>query len=211
MKKLIIYFIFCLFLSTNLFSQRFDGGILGGISLAQIDGDQLSGFDNIGLTGGLFVRTNLNEYLKAQLELKYNKKGAARWGDNLNPSVYMVSLHYVDMPVLAQLSIKEKFLPEIGLSVGKMMGAKYVDYAGSLPHDPKEKFSGWDFNFLIGASFFFTDKLGANVRWGYSIIPAYEANTGIYRGRISEMLGLKDGYYNNYLNMAVYYMIDFVR
>jgi hypothetical protein len=207
MKKIIII-LFATTFMLRLNSQVFDGGLTLGGNLSQIDGDMLSGYDKIGLNIGAFIRIPLGGFFTSQLELKYNNKGAARWGDVLNPSVYMVSLHYIDMPVMLQAWFTDDLFADFGLTAGYLMGAKYVDNAGALPYSPKKYYSDFDFNFLIGLNYLFTDAIGANFRWYYSIIPAYEANTGIYRGRIADILGLKDGYYNNVISLSVYFKIN---
>ena len=37
-------------------AQYFDGGIIGGLSASQIDGDSFAGYKKVGLLGGAWVR-----------------------------------------------------------------------------------------------------------------------------------------------------------
>ncbi len=200
--KRTIFFAWIILFTIEGFSQRFDGGATGGLSLSQIDGDWQSGYHNLGLNAGLFVRTDLTNLLAGQLELKYNKKGAAKWGRG---SSYIKSLHYIDLPIMVQLSLTEKIVPEIGLSAGYLVGAKFIDEYGISPYNPKNTYSRWDFNFLIGVNYYFKKNFAANARWGYSLFPLLEYNTGIIRSQLSELL-FKDGDYNNYLNFSIYYI-----
>lgn len=207
MKK-IIGFVFGLLLTLSVNAQIFDGGLSLGGNLSQIDGDRLSGYDKIGFNFGAFVRLPLGGPLSGQLEMKYNNKGAARWGDIINPESYMASLHYVEIPVLLQQWFTEEIFTEFGLSAGYLMGAKYVDNAGALPINPKVYYNKWDYSVIVGINYMLNDVVGANLRWYYSIVPAYEANTGFYRGTIADLIGLKDGYYNNTVSLSVYFKLS---
>lgn len=203
-----IFSVFLFLISFESKSQVFDGGLAGGFNFSQIDGDRLSGYDKLGFNAGAFVRIPLGSVFTGQMEIKYNNKGAARWGDVINPSIYKVALHYVDIPLLIQPWFTDDLFADIGASAGYLLGAKYVDAAGELPDNPKNLYKDWDINFIVGLNYLITEEIGANIRWYYSLMPAYEKNTGIYQGRIAEIIGLEDGYYNNFLSFSVYLKLN---
>lgn len=89
-------------LSTSLFAQYFDGGLLAGFNGSQVRGDSYSnGFHKLGFVGGAWVQANINDNWYWGLELKYSQKGS-----QINPTaknnyyLYIYRLDYIDMPVL---------------------------------------------------------------------------------------------------------------
>ena len=74
MKRLIIIILILLIYQVG-FSQTFGGGIFGGLSASQLEGDNWGGYNKAGLTFGIYTYTKLNKYVDAQLELKYVQKG----------------------------------------------------------------------------------------------------------------------------------------
>lgn len=207
-KSIVIISTFLLSFLVKINAQIFDGGICGGINLSQIDGDRLSGFDKPGINAGAFIRLPVGGPFTVQGELKLNNKGAAQWGDVFNPSIYRVSLNYIEIPILLQAWFTEDLYGELGFSAGYLVSATYVDNTGALPHNPKDYYKSWDYNIVTGLSYLINDKTGINLRWAYSLTPAYEANTGFYRGFISDWFNLKDGYYNNFLSASVYIKLN---
>ena len=86
MKRSLI--IILIVLPAVLSAQRFNGGVLIGLSASQVDGDTYAGFDKVGLQGGVFVNTKFNNAWGAQMELKYNAKGARKKTNESSPETY---------------------------------------------------------------------------------------------------------------------------
>lgn len=202
MNRFLFFVMFFAFSSTAS-PQLFQGGICGGLVGSQIDGDYLSGYHKLGITAGTYINTRLNPRMAIQLELKYIQKGVASYSQQ--PSIFLVSLHYVEIPVLAQLAVTEKISVEMGASMSYLMGLSGRDAGGSL--EPLNAYAKQDYNVLLGISYQISNKLIGNFRYAYSLVPVREHNTGRYRGFIPDVLNLKDGDYNNLITLSLYYQI----
>ena len=123
--KVKFYIIIILSLSCKLsFGQAFTGGIAGGLSVNQIDGDQYSGYNMFGITGGAYLQTNKPGKWQMQGEIKYFLKGAEQPPTPDNSNFYKEHLNYIQIPVLVDYYLKEKIFFEAGLSAGYLFWAR---------------------------------------------------------------------------------------
>ena len=74
MKKTISLICICL-ICNDILSQSFDGGLLAGLTTSQISGDNLGGFNKLGVAIGFFTQRNISEKSKLKFELSYFQKG----------------------------------------------------------------------------------------------------------------------------------------
>ncbi|MCB0556047.1 MAG: hypothetical protein KDD02_21045, partial [Phaeodactylibacter sp.] len=58
--------------------RRFEGGLVAGFNMSQIDGDLLHGFHKLGFNAGGRVNALLNERWRIGLELLFSQQGASR-------------------------------------------------------------------------------------------------------------------------------------
>jgi hypothetical protein len=194
MKKI---FFLQLLIGISLFSysQQFEGGVLLGFTGSQIDGDGRAGYNKLGLEGGGFVRRQFSKRFAWQMELKYIGKGATQPTNPDNPTIYNVSLHYIELPLLLQFRISEKTSVEAGIAAAYLFSSS--NDLGLGPEAPNPPFNKYDFPWIGGISYFFTDKFSVNVKFSYSIVPI--------RGTTDEYhLG---GQFNHQLCFGVYYKI----
>ncbi|NJO88978.1 MAG: hypothetical protein HC831_08485 [Chloroflexia bacterium] len=56
-QSLLIFFSLLLVLQNYSFAQRFDGGVIGGLSTSQIDGDTQKDYKKLGFYSGVYVET----------------------------------------------------------------------------------------------------------------------------------------------------------
>ena len=68
MKKTISIICICL-ICNDILSQSFDGGLLAGLTTSQISGDNLGGFNKLGIAIGFFTQRNISEKSKLKFEL----------------------------------------------------------------------------------------------------------------------------------------------
>src|SRR5438132_954255 len=81
-------------------SQRFSAALTGGLNAAQIDGDDLAGFDKVGISAGLKAIILFDSPLSLNMEFLYNEKGSRP--DIFNPGYdpdINITLKYADLPV----------------------------------------------------------------------------------------------------------------
>ena len=80
----------------DILSQSFDGGLLAGLTTSQISGDNLGGFNKLGVAIGIFTQRNISEKSKLKFELSYFQKGSKN--NNLNLNLNSFKLDYIDAP-----------------------------------------------------------------------------------------------------------------
>ncbi|MFW6224689.1 MAG: porin family protein [Bacteroidota bacterium] len=194
-------FIFCLHLS----AQRFDGGVAGGLTASQIDGDTYFGFHKLGIMLGVYTKTQFSLNFGAQFEINYKQKGAAENGTPQNPGIYQLTLHYVEVPLTLNFYFTEDIIFDAGLTAGYLMGAKFIDDDGLVNRD--YGLNKGDINWVLGGNYRINSQFSFSVRYAYSILAIRERNTGFYRGLIPELFNIEDGDYNNFLTFAVYYQL----
>ncbi len=189
--------LFAAFSFTFSHAQRFQGGPLLGISVAQIDGDNLSGYDKAGLVAGAFVRTDFIEGAGIQLEIKYIGKGASDPVTEFDPNYYKIRLDYIELPVLFYFNAwVEGLYVEGGLAPAYLMQAREDDGYGFL--EPVEPYNTFDIAAAGGVRYELFEHFAVNARFSYSILPVLDHPGG-------QSWRFNYGLYNNVLSLAVYY------
>lgn len=102
-KKLSLFIFPFFFLTTNLFSQKFEAGIITGINISALNEDFGSHF---GINTGLKGRYNLNKNWAASLELLYSRNGEYALPEFYPNIVYdRIKLNYIEIPVNAEWKV----------------------------------------------------------------------------------------------------------
>ncbi len=92
--QLISFIFLCCFFTTT-YSQSFIGGLTGGFTTSQVDGDEHSGFHRIGAYGGMFVtRFDNNNPFAHTIELAFSQKGAASSNHSFKTTIGYVDVNY---------------------------------------------------------------------------------------------------------------------
>ncbi|MDZ7742314.1 MAG: outer membrane beta-barrel protein [Bacteroidota bacterium] len=113
------------FLTSILFSllafataQEFEGGVHLGLVASQVQGDNYGGYNKAGLYLGGYVSYQFSKHGIVQMELDYIQKGSRKIPGENEIDTYKLNIHYVELPVLYQYIINEKFSVEAGLALG---------------------------------------------------------------------------------------------
>jgi len=190
--------------------QPFDGGISGGITGAQIDGDTYFGFRHFGFNAGAFTRVKFYEDLQLMLEIRYCGRGATYTGTEESPALYRRSLHYIDFPISA-MGIFNKYSLNLGLSPGLLLSSSLYDNAGLSPAG-EIPFKSMDLGVFIGGGYTIRKDMWVSLRYTYSAVPIRERTTANNSfnnySTLGRILKLRDGDFNNYLNITLYYILD---
>jgi hypothetical protein len=189
-------------------AQAFHGGVLAGFTATQVDGDTYGGYNKAGLQGGVFVNRRLSDLFTAQLEIKYTGKGAKKPVTSSNPDIYTLTLHYIDMPVLASVKVKQIGSVELGIVPAYLFSAQGKDNGGKFPSDYLVSFNKFDVSSLIGININLFPDLWMNLRYTYSLtsIRPEDYPNGYYTW-FGRLFGQKTGQYNNCLMMGIYYQL----
>ena len=92
------------------YCQNFKAAILVGANFSQVDGDQLGGYNKLGLNTGIEISRSVNDNWDAAFEIRYTMKGSKKVLDpkSLDPTLKL-SYHYIEVPLLAKYRGFEKF------------------------------------------------------------------------------------------------------
>ncbi len=195
-SRSIFFLILFIGFNNSSWAQKFQGGLIGGINTSQITGDDLAGYNKLSLTFGAFVSTKLGEKSSLQFEITYLGKGSHK---NLSPkdsvpTLYLLRLHYIEVPLIFKYKLKPKLEFETGPSLGVFFGSREEDLYGDMSgnYSSREQFKPFDLSFTIGGSWIINEKWSFNVRSANSIFPvrnhdqntSYRLNKGQYTSSI---------------------------
>jgi opacity protein-like surface antigen len=191
-----------------LSAQRFEGGLLAGMTASQVDGDSYSGYNKLGFQGGVFVSTAFKKNFGAQMEIRYAGRGAQKVTTTDDTKVYKLALHYIDLPLMVTYTLKKKVVFDLGIVPGYMFAKNGEDNGGKLPQEFLVEFKKMDIAWLIGINYRITENLKVNFRYSYSLMSINDSDgaSGIYTW-FGNFVGYRTGDYNNYLTFGIYYQI----
>ena len=188
-------------------AQSFNGGLIAGGVITQVNGDGYGGFHQAGFTGGGFINLPFGQCSAFQLELKYSMFGSHSSATEADPLLgnghkYKLRLNYIELPLMYQYSLTKlrigqqslSFITlEIGLSLDYLFS--YKDETDDVPNTQADwlKFSATG---NVGVHFNLTHGLGINIRYMNSILPIRVKKTGDVTGRYLD-------YRNNYFNIVL--------
>jgi hypothetical protein len=194
-------------LSPTLFAQRFKGAVMGGMNISQVDGDEVYGYHRVGGHIGLAAILPLKKW-DVTLETVFNQKGAYQAvqfpGDSLNGK-YDLRLNYVEIPLLAHFTEKERYTVGVGFSYGRLVSSKEVEHNGAIPpYSDTVAFSKNDYSVLVDLQIRVWKRLKFNIRYEYSMVPIrkrtfYNINYTVYHDRKQ---------YNNLFTFRLVYVIN---
>jgi len=225
-RKVLLWLLFLSFVPLQMKAQAFTGGLLGGLSVNQIDGDEYAGYDKAGIIFGGWVRTNTTGLFQVQGEIRYFGKGVfGGWvrtnttgpfqvqgeiryfgkgaGNRANPDqpdrYYRVRLRYIEVPVLLRYTVSSHIPLGLGLSAGYLAEAK-EDLTGDGYIDPVRKFRRLELAGQATAGYDFSSHITGEIRFSYSLIPVRDHPGGqTFLGNL--------GQYNNNLSFCILYML----
>lgn len=114
-------------------AQKFNAGIRFGMDGSQVNGDRLSGFDKLGLLGGVFVNRSFTERTSLQMEMVFIQKGSRKPTDDFN-TYYRMRVHYLEVPILFRYHTSTKFAFHAGPSFGFLVFSEENDQFGAYPN-----------------------------------------------------------------------------
>ncbi len=156
--------------------QRFKAGVLFGLNASQIYGDDIGGYNKLGLQGGLRGITVLDEKKEVAVELLYSQRGSYQ-KDSPFGGPLKIGLQYVEIPVV--FTYKDwldeetgfyKIQASGGLSFGRLLKASAE---GSKFDDITDEFQRNDISVTIGAEYFTRENFAFGLRWSRSLNRLY--------------------------------------
>tara|TARA_Y100001968_G_C19428932_1_gene755926 strand:+ start:823 stop:1422 length:600 start_codon:yes stop_codon:yes gene_type:complete len=180
------------------FSQQFNAGPIIGFNTSQVSGDNLSGFNKIGIRCGGFVNYNIQTF-DIQIELQYTNKGSReKIKENMYEEGYRFKVNYIEMPLLIKKAIYNKTKIETGLQIGHLLNwqetCNSIDCSGL---DVKKM----EYSIIIGLTRMITSKIYLNSRLCNSIAPIRAHFSGQSNNVSSK------GQYNTSISFSLYYYL----
>ena len=197
MKKIV--FLILILLPFMGLTQKFNGGILAGGLVSQVDGDNNEGYHKFGFLGGAFVCLKISPHSSFQLEMEYIQKGAKQNADTVTNTgtTYLTRLHYLEIPLLYQFTFAKRFQAEAGPAADVLLGS-YEEVNGQEVPYITTPYRTVTLCGIAGISCFITDHLKAGFRFNYSLLSI--RNGYVYGQR---KILFEAGQYNNVLSLAL--------
>jgi len=163
--------------------QRFHAGVIVGLNLSQIDGDDYSGYDKIGAMGGLQGIALLNRRTKLVAELLYSEKGSRvenelRFQSRKNR---VLGVNYAEVPILIRFALfpEEANIQmeiETGFSFSRLIQSKIEEDVEGVKYsytELEDQFRRSDLNYILGGHVEFFPNFNLGVRTNISLNKFY--------------------------------------
>lgn len=195
--------------SASVSAQGLTGGFKGGMNIANLHGKDVKvieediGVDlvsKMGFCAGGFITYNINDMFAIQPELLFTMKGVKAEEEVLGETVKItIKVNYLEIPVLAKLSIPTPGTVKPSLFVGPSLAIKLssklkIEYAGESEEEDLEDLKSTDFGLVFGGGVDFAlgqGKLTVDARYtlGLATTDDSEEELDIKNGVISIMVG----------------------
>ena len=200
-------------LSPSLQAQRFLGAVMGGMNLSQVDGDEVYGFKRVGGHIGLAAILPIKQKWDITLETVFNQKGAyegPQYTDSVYGTVingkYDLRLNYVEVPLVAHFTDRERYTVGAGFSYGRLVSSKEIEHDGAIPpYSDTVAFGKNDYDVLVDLQVRVWKQLKFNVRYSYSMASIRER---VFIDPYGINPPNKRKQYNNMLTFRVVYIIN---
>lgn len=195
--KMIIISPFILFFIMTSEAQNFKAQLLGGMNVAQVDGDSYGGYNQPGILAGVGIYRIANKKYDYGFELLYSQKGSHKKTNPDDPLVFRLRYTYLCMPLFVEikdlgLSLK-KITLRAAISPNLNITSK-VDYGYGWGTSSIRKY---ELSGIVSINYKFSDKMGIMLRHENSLLsigtPApnqfYKVNRhGLYNRLVSFVL-----------------------
>ncbi len=199
--KLLILLVVSFLSSATLFSQSFNGGILGGVAATEISGDRLEGPNKAGLYVGGFVNRYFTERSSVQMELNFIQKGSRQNPDSTSTDSYLLRLNYVEMFLHYRWDFGKVFSLEAGPSLGFLINnPPYEESNGQDITGREPPFKSTDLSLNIGLFVSLTEHIRFNIRYSNSILAVRPHASG-------QTYKWNHGQYNEVLSFVFFYQL----
>jgi opacity protein-like surface antigen len=167
MKKFAFVFLIVFSVQAS-YAQEFGASLVVGANFSQVDGDQMGGYNKLGLNSGIAISRKVNNEWTASFEILYAMKGSKKVIDPDNFEPYLkLSYHYVEVPLLARYSFTDKINffggPSIGVNVFNQR-----DDNGIVTSE--EGLTTTEIGLHLGGNYKITDKMALELRHAYSLL-----------------------------------------
>ena len=174
-QRLLLGFIFVwsVFAVQYVKAQAFLGALAFGGNLTQVDGDEMYGFKKLGFNVGVSAIYPFTDKWSMSIEASFSQKGSYQKypPEDLGKPLpyYDLRLNYLDVPVLVHFKDKGFLNVGLGLSWGKLVGIKEIEW-GETVHSSttNSPYATSDINGIVSIQVPIYKRLKFNFRYSYS-------------------------------------------
>ena len=198
-------FLLCLLfvIPLHLFSQSIKGGLICGINLSQVDGDEEFGYHKLGLNAGAEAIVPFKKIFSASIEATFAQKGSYQrplYSDSLSGE-YKLILNYLEVPVLFHYTDKDIISVGTGFSWGRLVQFKEWQHGNRVNWaDTISPYKKSDVNVILDLQFKLTKGFYFDFRYAYSVAKIREREFQNLTGTWSRKQ------YNNLLSFRLIYI-----
>jgi len=166
--------------SSEGFGQRIRGTVIAGGNLSQVEGDELKGWSQAGLVGGVgaIIPFGKNNNWGVNLETLFNQKGSfqkKRFESDSLTDEYRLRLNYFEVPVYVSYTDKDMLSFGLGGYWGRLVSAREQEHSGKQePYIDTVAFDNNDWGFLVDVRVRIWKPLHIGVRYSQSLVPIRE-------------------------------------
>ncbi len=178
-------------------AQKFIGTAIVGANVSQIDGDNLYGWDKIGINGGFRLGYNIANKTNLAIEFLYSQRGSA-------PSISSgsdfgsIDLKYIEIPLLIEYNdwyLEEEDYYKVGIEGGLSYGNLFnVSSSNSFVPMDLDGYKKHDISYTIGARYSFTKHIAGVFRFSQTIGNIYANRSGDLEGQVSRWMSFRIHY-----------------
>lgn len=155
--------------------RTFYGGLLGGASFSQVDGDAYAGYHKVGINAGGIIYARLGENIAASVEILYSEKGARGHFEKFLSrdtimTDYRIRLRYAEVPIQLNYFDRRRSHFGAGFSYSQLITGEEEVETNFGPIDASAyPFRKADVNFLLTGNLHLVKGLFLNARFQYSL------------------------------------------
>lgn len=176
----------------NMYEDRaFYGGLVAGLNMSQIDGDNFAGYTRKGLNAGGTVFFKMDEHIAGSIEVLLTQKGSvSKMPQPLAPGYYInkygADLVYGEIPLM--MYYYDDHMNHIGggLAYGRLgTSNEYITTNPPMTTPLKQEdypFKKSDYSLLLGGNLHLYKGFFLNMRFQYSLISIRNTVPNITRG-----------------------------
>lgn len=168
-----------------MYAQQFGASVMVGGNASQIDGDELAGYNKLGLNMGIKGTAYLKGRWELALEMLYSQRGATSNANSLIFERRRIHLGYIELPVYVSvmdwLTIDTKgeyykIRAFAGLSYARLIHAEITDEntASGFDENLADALNTSDLGGIVGIGFSAYRNLEFTMRYNRSFLKLYD-------------------------------------
>jgi len=164
----------------DAYTPHAEFGLKAGLNIANLHVQNSSSPDaKASFNAGGLAHIHLSKYFAIQPEIMYSGQGAKQ---TISGTDYKANLHYINVPVLAQLMIDDGFRIETGPQLGILASARQK--AEGTSTDIKGNYKTADFAWAFGLGYITHSGFGVDARYNLGISSVNKASSPNVNNRV---------------------------